>query len=100
MIENRPEGSLIAGVCAGAARAFGWNAWVLRALFVLFLLVETFWTVIVYAALAVLFHLGSQHRKRHRHEDEGLSSPELSERARRIEALEKRFQDLEKQGDA
>ena len=34
----REDGALLAGVCSGIARAFGWNAWVLRGLFVLFLL--------------------------------------------------------------
>ena len=98
MIVDRTEGSLIAGVCAGIARAFGWNAWVLRALFVLFLLIETFWTAVVYAGLAVLLHLGRQHGLRHPRKKDGLASPELSERARRIDELEKRFRDLEKHG--
>lgn len=95
---DRAENGLIAGVCAGTARAFGWNAWALRVLFVIFLLVETFWTVLVYAVLAVLFHLGRRHRKRRSGDDEGLVSPELNDRARRIDELEKRFRDLEKQG--
>lgn len=98
MIGDRTQGGLIAGVCAGIAQVFGWNAWVLRALFVLFLLVETFWTAAVYAVLAILFHLGRQHRARHPRSNDGLTSPELSERARRIDELEKRFQDLEKHG--
>ena len=41
---NRPariEGALLAGACAGVARTFNWNVWVLRALFVAFLLVKT-----------------------------------------------------------
>ena len=93
---NRTEGALLAGVCAGIAQAFKWNVWVLRALFVLFLLVKTLWAVIAYAVLALLFHLGNEQfgRKKGR---EGLASPELSERGRRIEELEKRFQDLENQ---
>ena len=88
------DGALLAGVCSGIARAFGWNVWVLRALFVLFLLVKTFWAVVAYAALAVLFHFGREHRSRHKGND-GLSSPELAERNRRIEELERRFRDLE-----
>ena len=91
---NRTEGALLAGVCAGIAQAFKWNVWVLRALFVIFLLVKTLWAVLAYAALAVLFHLGNEHRER-KHGKEGLASPELSERNRRIEELEKRFRDLE-----
>jgi phage shock protein PspC (stress-responsive transcriptional regulator) len=34
---KRPDGALLAGVCAGIARALGWNVWVLRALFIGFL---------------------------------------------------------------
>ena len=98
MISNRAESGLIAGVCAGMARAFGWNAWALRVLFVIFLLVETFWTAVVYAVLAVLLYLGRQHKKRRTGEGDGLASPELNDRARRIDELEKRFRDLENQG--
>ena len=93
MRPNRCEGALLAGVCAGIARAFDWNVWVLRALFVAFLLIKTLWAVIVYAALALLFHFGNEHRER-KHGKEGLASPELAERSRRIDDLEKRFRDL------
>ena len=92
---NRTDGALLAGVCAGIAQAFKWNVWVLRALFVGFLLIKTLWAVIAYAALALLFHFGNEHRERCKARD-GLGSPELSERNRRIEELEKRFRDLEK----
>ena len=37
---ERVEGSLLAGVCAGIAQAFQWNVWVLRILFVAFLLTK------------------------------------------------------------
>lgn len=93
---NRTDGALLAGVCAGIAQAFKWNVWVLRALFVAFLLIKTLWAVVAYAALALLFHFGNEHRER-RHGKEGLASPELSERNRRIEELEKRFRDMENQ---
>ena len=95
MTMNRSEGALLAGVCAGIARAFDWNVWVLRALFVAFLLIETFWAAIAYAALALFFHFSNGH-KENTGREEGLTSPELSERGRRIEELEKRFRDLEK----
>ena len=91
---NRSEGALLAGVCAGIARAFDWNVWVLRALFAAFLLIETLWAVVAYAALALLFHFSNGQRE-HKQSTEGLSSPELSDRNRRIEELEKRFRDLE-----
>ena len=90
---NRNEGALLAGVCSGIARAFNWNVWVLRALFVVFLLVKTLWAVIAYAALALLFHFGREHRER-KHGNGGLASPELSERSRRIRDLEERFRNL------
>ena len=93
---NRTDGALLAGVCAGIAQAFKWNVWVLRALFVAFLLIKTLWAVVAYAALALLFHFGNEHRER-RHVKEGLASPELSDRNRRIEELEKRFRDMEQQ---
>ena len=93
---HRGEGALLAGVCSGIAQALGWNAWALRAVFVVFLLVKTLWAVIAYAALALLFHFGRDHRER-RHGKDGLASPELAERSRRIDELEKRFRDLEQQ---
>ena len=93
---NRTDGALLAGVCAGIAQAFKWNVWVLRALFVAFLLIKTFWAVVAYAALALLFHFGNEHRER-KHGKESLASPELSDRNRRIEELEKRFRDMENQ---
>jgi len=93
---NRTDGALLAGVCAGIAQAFKWNVWVLRALFVAFLLIKTLWAVVAYAALALLFHFGNEHRER-RKDKEGLASPELSDRNRRIEELEKRFREMEKQ---
>ena len=52
---ERIEGSLLAGVCAGIAQAFQWNVWVLRALFVAFLLTKTLWAIGTYAVLAVVF---------------------------------------------
>lgn len=91
---HRGEGALLAGVCSGIAQALGWNAWALRVVFVLFLLVKTLWAVIAYAALALLFHFGREHIES-RHGKEGLASPELAERGRRIDELEKRFNDLE-----
>ena len=93
---KRTDGALLAGVCAGIAQAFSWNVWVLRALFAAFLVIKTFWAVLVYAGLALLFHFGNEHRERKK-SAEGLASPELSERNRRIEELEKRFNELEGQ---
>ncbi|MEE4216751.1 MAG: PspC domain-containing protein [Xanthomonadales bacterium] len=93
---NRSDGALLAGVCAGIAQAFKWNVWVLRVLFAAFLLIKTFWAVLVYAGLALLFHFGNELREK-KNGTEGLASPELSERSRRISDLEKRFEELEGQ---
>lgn len=95
MKAERIEGSLLAGVCAGLAQAFRWNVWVLRALFVAFLLTKTLWALVTYALLAVLFMLFEEHMPGRTRSTEGLSSPELSERNQRISDLEKRFRDLE-----
>jgi phage shock protein PspC (stress-responsive transcriptional regulator) len=91
---GRREGALLAGVCSGIAGRLGWNAWALRALFVLFLLIKTVWAIIAYALLALALHLfdspGIQRRPEGR-----LESPELSGRSERIAELERRFRDLE-----
>jgi phage shock protein PspC (stress-responsive transcriptional regulator) len=91
----RPEGALLAGVCAGIARAWGWNVWALRALFVLFLLVKPVWALIAYAVLALGFGLLEYRRGEPGREAGSLESPELADRNRRIAELERRFQELE-----
>jgi len=92
MITEKPDGALLAGVCAGIARTFKWNVWVLRALFIGFLAIKTLAAILVYAGLALLFYLlNSDQTER----SAGLSSPELSERNERIRDLERRFNDLE-----
>jgi phage shock protein PspC (stress-responsive transcriptional regulator) len=94
----RTEGALLAGVCAGIARTFSWNVWALRALFVVFLLIKTLWAIAVYAALAVALYLLDQARAGRTKSRSSLRSPELAGRSRRIEELEKRFEDLERRG--
>ncbi len=89
---RRQPDALLAGVCAGIARALGWNVWVLRALFIGFLALKTLWAIGVYAVLAVVFNLADS-RKR---DDGSLDSPELADRNRRIEELERQFRDLER----
>jgi phage shock protein PspC (stress-responsive transcriptional regulator) len=92
----RPEGSLLAGVCTGIARTFDWNVWVLRALFVLFLLIKTLWAIVAYAALALAFHLLDGEWPGRRKYRGGLESPELAGRNQRIADLERRFEELER----
>lgn len=103
MRHERPDGALLAGVCAGTARTFGWNVWALRALFVIFLLVKTLWAVAAYALLALAMYLldhkgGPEQRVNGREGHGGLASPELEVRNRRIAELEQRFRDLEDRG--
>lgn len=96
MNKDRPEGALLAGVCASIARAFNWNVWVLRALFIGFLVIKTFAAVVVYAVLALVFYFSGPGFSWRGKTDEGLVSPELSERNQRIRDLEQRFRDLER----
>lgn len=101
MRRERPDGALLAGVCAGTARTFGWNVWALRALFVIFLLVKTLWAVAAYALLALVMYLLDNKRgpeERTQVRDGGLASPELARRNQRIAELERRFRDLEDRG--
>ena len=95
MKTTRTEGALLAGVCAGIAQAFNWNVWVLRLLFVAFLLIKTLWAVVVYAVLALLFKLFEDQWPGKSKSGEKLSSPELSKRNERISDLERRFRELE-----
>ena len=98
--DKRPDGALLAGVCAGIARALRWNVWVLRALFVGFLVIKTVAALVVYAILALVIHLlGNEtlrgEKSRGKRDAEGLTSPELSQRNERISDLERRFRELE-----
>ena len=99
MKADRPEGALLAGVCAGIARTFKWNVWVLRALFIGFLVIKTVAAVIIYAALALVFYLSGKDFSHRGKASEGLVSPELSDRNQRIRDLEERFRDLERSED-
>lgn len=99
MKADRPDGALLAGVCAGIAQAFKWNVWVLRVLFIGFLVIKTVAAVIVYAALALVFYLSGNGFGRRPGASDGLVSPELSARNQRIRDLEQRFRDLERSED-
>jgi len=97
MIAMKTDGALLAGVCAGIARTFKWNVWVLRALFIGFLLVKTLWAIVAYAALALVFGLLDSDKFSLKKDKGGLESPELSDRNERIADLERRFKELEGQ---
>ena len=92
---NKPDGALLAGVCAGIARALSWNVWVLRVLFVGFLAIKTVAALIIYVILALAMHLLGNQDPGGKKTAEGLSSPELSKRSDRIADLEQRFRELE-----
>ena len=100
MKTERPDGALLAGVCAGIARAFKWNVWVLRALFIGFLFIKTIPTVVVYAGLALLFHFFNSDWSIRDKKSDKLGSPELNERNERISELERRFRELEGSDDS
>jgi phage shock protein PspC (stress-responsive transcriptional regulator) len=95
---TRPAGALLAGVCAGLAERLGWNAWAIRGLFVLGLLIETIGTGVVYVILAVLLpRFGGTGSSSSASEggDSVLRSESLSERNERIADLERRFREME-----
>ena len=102
MVNERPDGALLAGVCSGIARTLSWNVWVLRALFIGFLAIKTMLALIVYASLALVIHLIRLDNPREKRKTEGLTSPELSGRNQRITDLEQQFRDLDRRaaGDA
>jgi phage shock protein PspC (stress-responsive transcriptional regulator) len=99
MKAERPQGALLAGVCAAIAQPFKWNVWALRALFLGFLIIKTWLAVLVYAGLALLQYLMGNDwdfwRKSTGPVDDELVSPELSRRKERIDELERRFRELE-----
>lgn len=103
MADNLPreDGALLAGVCAGLARRLGWNAWALRALFVVFLFIQTIATGVVYVLLAFLLpRFGGDRAAKRSPESDQLKSSELGARGKRIEELERKFRELEREQDA
>lgn len=99
MQRYRPDDALLAGVCAELSRRLGWNVWAVRGVFAFGLYLQTLWVAGAYVVLALLMGLllgdaGADDEAA----DEELASPEISDRARRIEELERRFRDLETGG--
>ena len=93
----RHPDALLAGVCASLAQRLGWNTWAVRGLAVMGLFIHALATGGIYLLLAVLMPvLGAPTE---RAEDERLSSPELGGRQARIDELERRFRDLEKESE-
>jgi len=95
--DNRPAGSLLAGVCTGLAQKLGWNVWAIRGLFVFGLFIQIIATGIVYILLAVLFaKFGGEVKEAN--DESALKTDELSHRQQRIAELERRFKEMEKNG--
>lgn len=89
--------ALLAGVCGRLAHLFRCNVWVLRAGFILLLLLKTLLTLVVYAVLALLFRM-IDHRRgpdRSSREEFSLGSPQFASHNRRIRELDRRFQEWE-----
>ena len=98
---KRHDGALLAGVCAGIARTFKWNVWVLRVLFVGLLAIKTMVALTAYAVLALAIHLLGNETLRGvmpkgNKASDGLTSPELSRRSERIADLERQFRELDR----
>ncbi len=92
---KRPDGALLAGVCAWIAQVLGWNVWVLRALFIGLLGIKTVAGLATYAFLALTMHLPGIWTPGRNKASDGLASSELSQRSQRITDLEQRFSELE-----
>lgn len=103
LASHRPDGALLAGVCAAIAGRFGWNVWAIRGLFVFFLVIQTIATGIVYVILAALLPRfeGRQARGKDAPVDESrsdeLRANELRARNERIADLERRFKEMERE---
>lgn len=94
-VDDREDGALLAGVCAGLARRLGWNAWAIRALFVFGLFFQTIATGVVYILLALLLpRFGGDSKP-----EPTLKSGELGGRSQRIEELERKFREMERESD-
>jgi phage shock protein PspC (stress-responsive transcriptional regulator) len=99
MKTHRPDDALLAGVCAELSRRLGWNAWAIRGLFVLGLLINAVAAGVVYIVLALAMQLLSSGADRKSAPPGGLESPDLADRGRRIDELERQFRQLEQQAE-
>ena len=94
--QERPDGALLAGVCAGLSGRLGWNVWAIRALFIIGLFIQTIGAGVVYVILAVsLPRFGSSTTPEPELKTDELRADELSNRQQRIAELEKRFKEME-----
>ena len=89
--------ALLAGVCSRLAYVFRCNVWVLRAGFIVLLMIKTLLTLAIYGVLALLFSLVGHYRGSNRSTqyDFSLGSPQFASRNRRIRELDRRFREWE-----
>ena len=98
MNHYRPDDALLAGVCAEMARRLGWNVWAIRGVFVFGLVIKTLWVGAAYLILALAMGLLLGDSDSKSEPPGGLASPDLENRAQRIADLERKFEDLERNG--
>lgn len=98
---NQPSNTdaWLAGVCSRIAGIFGFKAWVLRVIFILLFITKTLLAVMIYAALAAGFLLWDRGTRAQGPRENGLRSPELSGRGRRIDELDRQFREWERSLD-
>ena len=94
--DQRPQGAWLAGACAGLAKSLGWNVWAIRGLFLLGLWVKPLVAGGAYLLVALLLGCMPGVADRKSAAPGGLGSPDLAHRSQRIEALERKFRDLER----
>ena len=105
---HRPDGALLAGVCAGIATRLDWNVWAIRGLFAFGLFIQTIGTGVVYIILAALLsrfegrptkEKGSSVNEPQSGElrTDELRASELKARNERIADLERRFKEMERE---
>jgi phage shock protein PspC (stress-responsive transcriptional regulator) len=88
---------LLAGVCSRLATLLGCNVWALRAVFIVILLVKTFWAAVVYTLLALVFQAAGRLSPRAGSDEEEEPARETSDwtadsaRNQRIRDLDRRF---------
>lgn len=89
---------LLAGVCAQLADLFRFNAWVLRAIFILLLLTKTLVAVVAYGLLALGFQLADSYRRRPGDvpaEESPASPPKRQYHNPKLAELDRRFREWE-----
>ncbi len=84
---------VLAGVCSRLAGLLRWNAWGVRAAWLVLLVFEPLIAIVAYLLLAAFYHL-LDHRSPATGDDTVLHSPELAGRARRIAELDRRIGEL------